>query len=246
MKNTLFESIINVKGIGPKIKKKLEEKNIFNKIDLLLNLPTGSIDRRFCPKLDQLEVGKISTIFITPIKYNFPRIRNLPNRINCIDEFGKIDLVFFNSRENYIKQILPLNEEVVVSGKVTLYKNKFQITNPDYIRSTDKGSDLKKIMARYTSISGVSDKTLQKIYSEESQHIDQISEWHDKNFIKKMSWLSWGESLKRLHNPKTTADINKNSIFFERLAYDEVFSNLLIFNEIKKKNKKNQKKTKNS
>ena len=26
MKNTLFESIINVKGIGPKIKKKLEEK----------------------------------------------------------------------------------------------------------------------------------------------------------------------------------------------------------------------------
>ncbi len=244
MKNTLFESIINVKGIGPKIKKKLEEKNIFNKIDLLLNLPTGSIDRRFCPKLDQLEVGKISTIFITPIKYNFPRIRNLPNRINCIDEFGKIDLVFFNSRENYIKQILPLNEEVVVSGKVTLYKNKFQITNPDYIRSTDKGSDLKKIMARYTSISGVSDKTLQKIYSEESQHIDQINEWHDKNFIKKMSWLSWGESLKRLHNPKTTEDINKNSIFFERLAYDEVFSNLLIFNEIKKRIKKIKKKPK--
>jgi ATP-dependent DNA helicase RecG len=244
MKNTLFESIINVKGIGPKIKKQLEEKNIFNKIDLLLNLPTGSIDRRFCPKLDQLEVGKISTIFITPIKYNFPRIKNLPNRINCIDEFGKIDLVFFNSRENYIKQMLPLNEEVVVSGKVTLYKNKFQITNPDYIRSTDKGSDLKKIMARYASISGVSDKTLQKIYSEESKNIDQFNEWHDNNFIKKMSWLSWGESLKRLHNPQTTEDINKNSIFFERLAYDEVFSNLLIFNEIKKRIKKIKKEPK--
>jgi len=244
MKNTLFDSIINVKGIGPKIKKHLEEKNIFNKIDLLLNLPTGSIDRRFCPKLDQLEVGKISTVFITPIKYNFPRIKNLPNRINCIDEFGKIDLVFFNSRENYVKQMLPLNEEVVVSGKVTFYKNKFQITNPDYIRSTDKGSDLKKIMARYTSISGVSDKTLQKIYSEESKSIDQIKEWHDNNFIKKMSWLSWGESLKRLHNPQTTEDINKNSIYFERLAYDEVFSNLLIFNEIKKRIQKIKKEPK--
>jgi ATP-dependent DNA helicase RecG len=52
MKNNLFNSIIEVKGIGPKIQKKLEEKNISNKADLLLNLPTGSIDRRFCPKLD--------------------------------------------------------------------------------------------------------------------------------------------------------------------------------------------------
>ena len=102
------------------------EKNILNKVDLLLNLPTGTIDRRFCPKLDQLEIGKISTIFATPIKYSFPRIKNLPSRVSCVDEFSKIDLVFFNSRENYIKQILPLNEEVVISGKVTFYKNKYQ------------------------------------------------------------------------------------------------------------------------
>ena len=32
MKNNLFESIIKIKGIGPKIQKKLEDKNIFNKI----------------------------------------------------------------------------------------------------------------------------------------------------------------------------------------------------------------------
>ena len=95
MKNDLFSSIINVKGIGPKIKKKLEEKNILNKADLLLNLPSGSIDRRFCPKLDQLEIGKISTIFVIPIKYSFPRIRNLPSRVTCKDEYSKIDLVFF-------------------------------------------------------------------------------------------------------------------------------------------------------
>ena len=51
----------------------------------------------------------------------------------CEDEKGKIDLVFFNSREGYIRKILPLNEWVVVSGKINYYKNKYQITNPDYI-----------------------------------------------------------------------------------------------------------------
>jgi len=235
MKNNLFDPLIKVKGIGPKIEKKLQEKNFYNKIDLLLNLPTGTIDRRFCPKLDQLEIGKISTVFATPIKYNFPRIRNLPSRVTCQDEFSKIDIVFFNSRENYIKQILPLNEEVVISGKVQLYKNKYQITNPDYIKTTDKGSDIRKIMSKYPAITGVSEKTLQKIYSEESKNLQNIEEWHDKNFINKMKWVSWGQSLNRIHNPQNNKDVEKNSIYYERLAYDEIFSNLLIFNEIKKR-----------
>ena len=241
MKNDLFSSIINVKGIGPKIKKKLEEKNILNKADLLLNLPSGSIDRRFCPKLDQLEIGKISTIFAIPIKYSFPRIRNLPSRVTCKDEYSKIDLVFFNSRENYIKQMLPLNEEVVISGKVSLYKSKYQITNPDYIRTTDKGPNIQKVMSRYSSISGISDKTLQKIFSDEANNIEELDDWHDKSFLEKMKWLSWSQSIKRIHNPIETDDVNKNSLYYERLAYDEIFSNLLIFNEIKKRIEKNKK-----
>ena len=235
MKNKLFEPIIKIKGIGPKLEKKLKDKNIFNKIDLLLNLPTGCIDRRFCPKLDQLEIGKISTVFATPIKYNFPRIRNLPSRVTCEDEFSKIDIIFFNSRENYIKQLLPLNEEVVISGKVNVYKNKYQITNPDYIRTTDKGSDIKKIMSKYHSVSGISDKTLQKIYSDEAKNLENINDWHDKNFLNEMKWVSWSDSIKRIHNPTEIKDVNKNSIFYERLAYDEIFSNLLIFSEIKKR-----------
>ncbi len=238
MKNSIFENIDKIKGIGPKIKKKFEEKNIFNKIDLLLNLPIGSIDRRFCPKLDQLEVGKISTIFVKGIRYQFPRIRNLPNKVICEDQFGKIDIVFFNSRESYIKQIIPLNQEVVISGKVNLYKNKYQITNPDYVQLVESNFDIKKIMAKYSNITGVSEKTLQKIYINESSNIEKIDEWHDQRFLEKMSWLNWNESLKRLHNPENINDIDKNSIYFERLAFDEIYSNLIIFNEIKKRLKK--------
>ena len=62
----LFSPVNKIKGVGPIISKKLLDKGITNKIDLFLNLPTGAIDRRFCPKLDQLEVGKVSTIFVTP------------------------------------------------------------------------------------------------------------------------------------------------------------------------------------
>ena len=234
----LFSSVKKIKGVGPVISKKLSDKGIENKIDLFLNLPTGAIDRRFCPKLDQLEVGVISTIFVRPVKYTIPRFRNLPNRVTCKDEYGSIDIIFFNSRESYIKQILPLNEEVVISGKVGFYKNKYQMTNPDYIQSIDKEKDITKIMAKYSSVAGISPKTIQKIYKEEIGKLKDIGEWHSQDFLKKMAWPTWYDAIYNLHNPINVSDVNKESKFYQRLAFDEIFSNFLIFSEIKKRIKK--------
>jgi ATP-dependent DNA helicase RecG len=234
----LFTSVNKIKGVGPVISKKLSEKGIENKIDLFLNLPTGAIDRRFCPKLDQLEVGVVSTVFVRASKYNIPRFRNLPNKVVCTDEYGSIDIIFFNSRESYIKQILPLNEEVVISGKVGFYKNKYQITNPDYIQSIDKEKDITKIMAKYSSVAGISPKTIQRIYKEEIEKLKDIGEWHTDEFLKRMGWPTWYEAIYNLHNPKNITDVNKESKFYKRLAFDEIFSNFLIFSEIKKRIKK--------
>ena len=234
----LFSSVKKIKGVGPVISKKLSNKGIENKIDLFLNLPTGAIDRRFCPKLDQLEVGVISTIFVRPVKYTIPRFRNLPNRVTCKDEYGSIDIIFFNSRESYIKQILPLNEEVVISGKVGFYKNKYQMTNPDYIQSIEKEKDITKIMAKYSSVAGISPKTIQKIYKEEIEKLKDIGEWHSQDFLKKMAWPTWYDAIYNLHNPINVSDVNKESKFYQRLAFDEIFSNFLIFSEIKKRIKK--------
>ena len=78
------------------------------------------------------------TIKIVVNKYNFPRIRNLPFTIKCSDEFGKIDLVFFNSREGYIRKKLPLRKWVVVSGKINYFNKNYQIVNPEYIEDIKK------------------------------------------------------------------------------------------------------------
>ena len=95
-------------------------------------------------KISELEIGKICTLKIKVVKYSFPRLRNLPNRVFCEDETGKIDIVFFNSKEGYIKKILPINELVAVSGKINFYKNKYQIINPTYVNRLEKGNFIKK------------------------------------------------------------------------------------------------------
>jgi len=233
--NFFFNPVSKVKGIGPKIKKLFNEKKIDTNIDLIFNFPYGLIDRTHCPKLNNLEIGKISTIFVKVKKHNFPRIRRLPNTVQCYDETGEINIVFFNSRENYIKEILPINGEVIVSGKVNFYKNKYQITNPDYVTSTNNEEKVTKIMPTYASLKGISNKTVNKIYENIIKDIPDVPEWHRDHIIKNNNWLSFKHSLVQLHNPKKIEDLGKNSLAYERISFDEIFSNLLIFAQIKKK-----------
>ena len=184
--NFFFNPVSKVKGIGPKIKKLFNEKKIDTNIDLIFNFPYGLIDRTHCPKLNNLEIGKISTIFVKVRKHNFPRIRRLPNTVQCFDETGEINIVFFNSRENYIKEILPINSEVIISGKVNFYKNKYQITNPDYVTSINNEEKVTKIMPTYASLKGISNKTINKIYENIIKEIPDVPEWHRDHIIKNL------------------------------------------------------------
>ena len=133
----LLSNINNLNGIGLKTANLLKKKNINTIFDILWNLPRDFVDRSDTFKVNDLEIGKIQTIKVLIKKYNFPRIRNLPNRVICEDNTGKIDCIFFNSYEGYIRKILPLNHEVTISGKVNFYSNRYQIVNPTHISSNE-------------------------------------------------------------------------------------------------------------
>jgi len=122
--NFLIQNVSTLKGVGQKTKKLLKKKKIEKISDLLWNFPQGFTDRSNVQTLDKLEIGKITTIKVKVIKYNFPRIRNLPNKVMCEDQMGKIDIVFFNSKEGYIRKILPLDTYVIISGKINFFKKK--------------------------------------------------------------------------------------------------------------------------
>ena len=109
-KDFIFSEIINLKGVGPQLSKYLKKRKIEKIKDVILNLPYSETDRSKIYKLKDLEVGRIQTIKVLVKKLNFPRIRNLPNKIICEDETGKIEIVYFNSREGYLRKLFPLNK----------------------------------------------------------------------------------------------------------------------------------------
>ena len=238
IQNYLFQNISSLSGVGSKTKKLLKKKKIEKISDLLWNLPQGFTDRSNVQALDMLEIGKITTLKVKVIKYNFPRIRNLPNKIICEDEKGKIDIVFFNSREGYIRKILPLNSYVVISGKINYYKNKYQITNPSYVLPVNKVDYVNKVIPKYSLTEGLTEKVYRKLIEQVLKNITDINEWHNDEILKKIGNLSWYKSINSIHDNKES---NINSNFYKRLAYDEILANFLVLSEVRRRIKKNKK-----
>ena len=157
----LLSDLTKLKGVGAKTTNLLKKKKINNIFDLLWRLPKSYTDRSLTSKINDIQIGKIHTIKVIPIKYQFPRIRNLPNRVNCQDETGKIDCIFFNSYEGYVRKILPLGQEVTISGKIGRFKNKYQLTNPKYV--SEDSSLIKQKHNTYSLTEGISEKLYIKI-----------------------------------------------------------------------------------
>jgi len=231
----LTQKVSVLNGVGIKIKKLLKKKRIEKISDLIWNLPDSFTDRSNIKKLNDLEIGKVTTINVKVVKYNFPRIRNLPNKVVCDDETGKIEIVFFNSREGYIRKVLPLNSKVIVSGRINFYKNKYQITNPTYIVPISQENYVNRVIPKYSLTEGLSEKIYRKLIDQVLLKISNLNEWHDDTTLKKIGNTSWSNAVRNIHNDQ---DKNIKSIYFRRLAYDEILSNLLVLSQIRKRIRK--------
>ena len=238
----LLKDISTLKRVGQKTKKILKKKKIETLFDVLLHLPQAFVDRSNLININELEIGKICTIKVQVIKYNIPRIRNLPNTVKCEDSTGKINIVFFNSREGYIKKILPLNEWVIISGKVNFYNKKYQITNPAYVVSLEKEDFVKKIIPRYSLTEGITEKVYRNIIEQVLKKLPFFPEWHNENIMKKFDYKNWRESILHLHDPKIKQDFQSD--YYRRLVYDEILSSLIVLSQIRKKIKKIKKEPK--
>jgi ATP-dependent DNA helicase RecG len=230
----LLSDLGKLKGVGLKTCKILRKKKINNIFDLLWKLPKSYTDLSISTKIKDLKIGETQTITLIPYKYNFPRIRNLPNRVNCKDGTGQLDCIFFNSYEGYIKKILPLNREITLSGKIGFFKKKYQITNPKYI--SEDSSIIKDKHNKYSLTDGISEKVYNKIIGQILKNIPKLNEWHNDKTLSRFNKISWNEAIIELHKPENVGKYNSN--FYKRLAYDEILSTFLVHSEIRKKVKR--------
>ncbi len=235
-KDFIFKKISELKGVGSQLSKYLKKKKIEFIKDIILNLPFSETDRSKISKINELEVGKIHSIKALVKKLNFPRIRNLPSKIICEDETGKLDIVYFNSREGYIRKLFPINEWVIISGKVNYFNKKYQITNPDYVTTLDNKEYVIKNIPKYSLTKGINEKKYRSISEQVINNLPIIEDWLDSGFIEKNKLIEWNVCIKNLHGSKDSK--NRQSKSYRRLVFDELCANFLTLSENRKRIKK--------
>ena len=237
-KDNFFDSVSTLKGVGPQLSKYLKKRKIEKIKDIILNLPYSETDRSKIVKLNELEVGTVCSIKVKVKKLNFPRIRNLPNKIICEDETGKIDIVYFNSREGYLRKLFPLNEWVIISGKINFFNKKYQITNPDYVTTIENQDYVVKNIPKYNLTKGINEKKYRSISEKIISNIPEINDWLDDQFIKKNKLLNWSQAIKNLHLNEKKDNKSKS---YRRIVFDEICANFLSLSENRKRIRKRKK-----
>ena len=135
---------------------------------------------------------------------------------------------------------MPIGKEVTISGKISLYKNKYQLTNPKYI--SENSFFIKQKHNKYSLTEGLSEKVYNKIINQIINNLPILDEWHSKEILKKFNNINWNKSIRELHKPENIGKLNED--FYQRLAFDEIFSTFLVNSEIRKNIKKIKKKRK--
>ncbi len=231
--NPLFAALTSLSGVGPKLEQlyaRLLEHETPRVIDLLFHLPSGAVDRRARPKLNEVQGGQIVTVAVTvdehrPAPRNRPRA---PYRIVTSDDTDQtLTLTYFNAREDYLRKLLPEGEMRYVSGTAEVYDNMLQMVHPDRVVDEKGFATLPLVEPIYPLTEGLAAGNIRRAMEGALARLPDLPEWQDEAWVSRERFPKFSDALRHLHRPAEPHDIAPESLAWTRLAYDELLAGQL-------------------
>ena len=234
----IFRNLTSIQGVGDK-NYKLVEKFMGEKVvNFLWHMPSNIIDRTYSPNLLNAKPNRIATLKIKVIEHIAPKTKKMPYKVICTDGVEQITLSFFKIFGNSIARLLPNGETRVISGKIELFNNGWQMSHPDYIVPENQLENIMIFETVYPLTAGISNKVLNKWIKTVLSRTPKFEEWLDEDFVKKEGFPSFNQALIKAHNPQSQSDLLPSNINHKRIAYDEILANQLALALIRQKVKK--------
>ncbi len=235
--NYLLSSISSLKGVGPKLEQIINKLGIYKNIHFVWNIPNNILERKFYENIHDAEINSLVTLNLKIIKHEPSRFKRQPYKIKCICGDTKIDLVYFNAKHPMLRQMLPTNENRLISGKLEYFRNSFQITHPSDVSALNNNKIIKSKEAVYSLTSGLNQKIMNKLTDQILNNLPNFNEWIETSILNKYKFERWNEVVKNLHNPNDNNIKNKN-LLRRRLAFDELLSHQLAIGIMRNFNQK--------
>lgn len=222
----LFASISSLPGIGPKLAAIIEKRIGGHLIDILRHLPVSLNDRRARPSVDTAEDGQLATFDVLVLSADIPPGKTgRPARITTETKGGRLELVFFRARADWLRQSLPIGERRVVSGRVERFQGRLQMAHPDFITPLEKAGDIPEIEPIYPLSAGLSGRILRKAVLASLKALPDLEEWIEPSLLHRHHWPTHKAALEAAHHPKAVSDLAADNLARSRLAYDELLAN---------------------
>lgn len=230
----LFAPLTAVSGVGPKIAPLFDrlvarDGRPARVVDLLMHLPTAGVDRSLRPNLRDAPYGETVTVKVTVEAHRPPpasRSRT-PYRVLVADDTADMELVFFNPREAQIRSMLPEGATRFVSGKLEVFDGLRQMVHPDRILDERQAEQQPPVEPVYPMTEGLGPRILARIAGAALARLPRLPEWQEPTLLDRRQWPSFADAMLALHQPRDLLSLNSDSLFRQRLAYDEILASQL-------------------
>lgn len=231
----LFATVATLTGVGPKLadllakllgRESVEESRV---VDLLFHAPYNIIDRRNRPGIALAPQGAIVTIQGRVDRHQPapPGNRSAPYRVFLHDETGELALTFFRAKGDWLSKALPVDEEVMVSGKIDWFNGRASMVHPDFMVKVSEAENLPLVEPVYPLTAGLSPKVLRRAIDGALTKMPVFPEWIDEALAARESFPHAADAFRDLHDPHDVADIDPQAPARRRLAYDEFLAGQL-------------------
>ncbi|RLC71650.1 MAG: DNA helicase RecG, partial [Chloroflexi bacterium] len=217
----LDEPITTLKGISANLAAKFRRLGVRTVRDLLYFFPRRHIDYSKRKTIAELRVGEEQTVVVTVWQAQEAILGGRRSTEAIVgDETGNMRVVWFN--QPYLAKKLRTNSQLVLSGKVSLFKGIKVFQSPEYEPLV--GEDLThtgRLIPLYPLTEGLSPRVVRRLVKE------TVDAWapHLPDFLpegvrRPAQLLELSEAIKQAHYPES--ERLKDSAR-RRLAFDELF-----------------------
>jgi ATP-dependent DNA helicase RecG len=192
-------------------------------------LPSGTVDRRARPKLNEVQAGQVVTVAVTVGRHRPgpPHRSRAPYRIYTSDDTGTLTLTYFNARKDYLEKLLPVGETRYVSGTAELYDGELQMVHPDRVVDEQGFANLPLVEPVYPLTEGLAAGNVRRAMEGALARLPDLPEWQDDAWVARERFPPFADALRHLHRPGEPHDIAPASPAWTRLAYDELLAGQL-------------------
>lgn len=214
-KGDTMSSLESIKGIGPKMREKLNRNDIYDCFDLMRTFPSRYEVYHLVELKDAPDGIRIT---IEAIVSSVPTVQYIRKNFNKLSFSVSIEgrpfkVTIFN--RDYLRNILDLGEAIVLTGMIDRLYGTFTAT------TLKLKKNFKNEIEPIYNIDGISDKQMSKMVQLALQEYGYLIEDDLPDvLIKKYKLITYHELMRIVHCPNTIKELDKIT---RRIKYEELF-----------------------